>query len=165
MLARDHVCLSRVQAACARADSEGGERLATTRPDGGTCSARGWRMRGEREHRGEPERAQQRAYADASMPGISPAAVVDFCDAVEFALYKAEATEADERTLRDALLAIAREAHQKGITAERVLIGLKAVWSKVCGHFPEPDVNDRRWGLVVRLALEGYERTRARNAG
>ena len=122
-------------------------------------------MRGERHPRGEPEREHNRSYSDVWIPGISAAAVVDFCDAVEFALYNTDATEADERTLRDALLAIAREAHQKGITAERVLIGLKAVWSKVCGHFPEPDVNDRRWGLVVRLALEGYERTRARNAG
>lgn len=122
-------------------------------------------MRGEPENRGEQERGRRAANGDLSMPGISGRAVADFCDAVEFALYNAEATEADEQRLSDALLAIAREAHQKAMTAERVLIGLKAVWSKVCGHPPDPDVTDRRWGLIVRVALETYERSRPRHVG
>jgi hypothetical protein len=64
-------------------------------------------------------------------------------------------------SLELSLAAIAREAHRLQITPERVLIQLKAEWTRVCHREPSPDMHDPLWNAVVRIALESYDRVRA----
>jgi hypothetical protein len=99
-------------------------------------------------------------HAQFSIDGITAAAVARFCDAIEFGIYDNDPSHTEMLELQRALTAIAREAHAAGMPVERMLIGLKSVWTKVCGRQPAPDMHDRCWDIVLKTSLDAYEATR-----
>src|SRR5687768_4230681 len=82
------------------------------------------------------------AHAFTRLSAVSHQAVADFCAAIEFAVHRDPATTGELAELRKALRAIAREAHAAHMLPEQMLMGLRDVWSKVCGRVPDPDSND-----------------------
>jgi hypothetical protein len=99
------------------------------------------------------------------LEGVSAKTVHAFCDAIEFAAYGDQPTAAETEALRRVLIEMSREAHANGVTPERMLVGLKKIWTVVCMREPAPDVFDPLWDAVVRIALDAYETTRPRAAG
>jgi hypothetical protein len=88
--------------------------------------------------------------------GISTGAVAAFCDAIEFGVHAERPTEGELEALRAALRRIARESRASGLTAERMLIGLKAVWTRVCQRQPSPDMHDPAWHIVTRESVRAF---------
>ena len=111
---------------------------------------------------GHESRQGQRAASTGRIQfeGVSQKTVHDFCDAIEFAVHSQQPTEAETATLKRVLAQMSREAHASGITAERMLIGLKKAWTTVCMREPSPDVFDPLWDAIVRMSLDAYEATR-----
>ena len=91
---------------------------------------------------------------------VSAQSIAEFCASLEFAVHNQAITEGERRSLRKALSQIAREAHAAHMLPEHLLIGLREVWSAVCGHTPGPDMYDAAWHLVVDECLKAYEAAR-----
>ena len=96
------------------------------------------------------------ARAFPRLASISDDAIADFCSAVEFAVHHHQITRGELADLRRALRALAREAHTAHLQPEVLLLGVRQVWSHMCGP-SERDMHDADWDLVVRECLDAYE--------
>jgi hypothetical protein len=92
------------------------------------------------------------------MEGVSAGAVAAFCDAIEFGIHEELPTAGEIQALRMALRRIVMESQASGLTPERMLIGLKTVWIKVCHRHPAPDMHDATWHIVLRESLDAWHR-------
>ena len=98
----------------------------------------------------------ERYIPPREMPGVSAGAMAAFCDAIEFAIHGEPPTHGELGALRAALRRIAREAQATGVAVEKMLLGLKAVWTDVCGREPKPDMHDPAWHVVTRESVHAY---------
>jgi hypothetical protein len=94
------------------------------------------------------------------MLGISMATIDDFCAAIELVSQEDAPRRAANDRLASALRQLCSEAHAAGLTAERLLIGLKEVWIVACRRATMPDIFDPLWRRVVRTTLDSFEATR-----
>jgi hypothetical protein len=86
--------------------------------------------------------------------------IARFCETIAFAKEERAPEKHEQVALNNALLDIARAALRSGMTPERVVIELKAAWTRVCHREPSPDMNDPHWDMVLRMMLDAYERAR-----
>ena len=100
------------------------------------------------------------ARAFPRLASISDQAIADFCSAVEFAVHHHPITRGELADLRQALRALAREAHTAHLQPEVLLLGVRQIWSQICGNLADPDMHDADWDLVVRECLDAYEAER-----
>ena len=95
-----------------------------------------------------------RDLALPSVEGISTGAIAAFCDAIEFGVHEELPSESEVMALRAALRRVVMEAQAAGLTPERMLIGLKNVWIRVCQRHPAPDMHDPTWQVVTQESLD-----------
>jgi len=96
------------------------------------------------------------------MSGLSSSSIADFCDALEFIVYDQPATAEEMTALDRALRRVSEEALAAGVTPERMLIGLRKVWTTICNRAASADMFDPLWQKVVDVALTAYEAQRER---
>lgn len=98
-----------------------------------------------------PEQSPVAAGAAAELE--SPAVA-----AVRAAVSELMERPAEERLLRAAVCALAREARARGMTPERLLVGFKAVWADASNAHPMPDrrAQGALYDQMVTLCIREY---------
>jgi hypothetical protein len=98
-----------------------------------------------------------------SLHGDLPDRLIErFCEAIAYSKEERTPTNDEVAALQAVLTEISTTALRAGVPPERMLIELKATWTRVCQREPGPDIEDPYWNEVVSQSLAAYESARVR---